>query len=71
MQSLGSSQRKALRVVRMSASTYLYRPVARDAIGLKLRVREITETRLHYGYRRVHVMFRRKGRFNRSMQRSG
>ena len=61
MQRFGSSQRQALRVVRMSASTYLYRSVARDASGLKLRIREITETRVHYGYRRVHVMLRREG----------
>jgi putative transposase len=43
MQRFGSSQRQALRVVQMSASTYLYRSVARDASGLKLRIREITE----------------------------
>lgn len=61
MQRFGSSQRQALRVVRMSASTSLYRSVARDASGLKLRIREITETRVHYGYRRVHVMLRREG----------
>ena len=45
----------------MSASTYLYRSVAGDATALKLRIKEITQTRVHYGYRRVHVMLRREG----------
>jgi len=28
---------------------------------LKMRIKEITDTRVHYGYRRVHVMLRREG----------
>ena len=28
---------------------------------MKLRIKEITQTRVHYGYRRVHVMLRREG----------
>ena len=61
MHSFGSSQRQALRVVRMSASSYLYQSQARDATALRLRIGEITTTRVHYGYRRVHVMLRREG----------
>lgn len=45
----------------MSASTYLYRPVKKDESALKLRIKEITQVRVHYGYRRVHVMLRREG----------
>jgi len=26
-----------------------------------MRIKEITATRVHYGYRRVHVMLRREG----------
>jgi hypothetical protein len=33
----------------MSASTYLYRSVARDATALKMHLKEITEIRVHYG----------------------
>jgi putative transposase len=61
MQRFGASQRQALRIVSMSASLYRYRSVARDASGLKLRIKEITDTRVHYGYRRVHVLLRREG----------
>lgn len=61
MQCFGSSQRQALRVVQMSASSYLYQSRARDATALRLRIGEITRTRVDYGYRRVHVMLRREG----------
>lgn len=61
MQRFGCSQRNALRVVKMSTSTYLYKAVKKDESALKMRIKEITDTRVHYGYRRVHVMLRREG----------
>ena len=61
MQRFGCSERNALRIVRMSASTYRYKPSKRDESALKLRIKEITNTRVHYGYRRVHVLLRREG----------
>src|SRR5262249_39390623 len=57
----GCSTRNALRIVQMSASLYRYRSRRRDASALTLRIKEITQTRVHYGYRRVHVMLRREG----------
>src|ERR1700754_1045679 len=56
MQRFGCSERNALRIVRMSASTYRYTSTKRDESALKLRIKEITNTRVHYGYRRVHVL---------------
>jgi len=35
--------------------------VVKDESALILRMKEITQTRVHYGYRRVHVMLRREG----------
>ena len=35
--------------------------MAADDSALRLRIREITETRVHYGYRRVHILLRREG----------
>jgi transposase InsO family protein len=61
MQRFGCSQRNALRVVQMSASTFLYKPIKKDESVLKLRIKQITQVRVHYGYRRVHVMLRREG----------
>ena len=57
----GCSQRNALRIVGMSCSTYQYKSKRRDETALKLRIKEITDTRVHFGYRRVHVMLRREG----------
>ncbi|MBP2859972.1 transposase [Dickeya oryzae] len=47
--------------MRISRSSFRYRSVAADDSALRLRIREITEPRVHYGYRRVHVMLRREG----------
>jgi putative transposase len=40
---------------------YGYRSRARDARPLVARIKEIAATRVHYGYRRVHVLLRREG----------
>ncbi|MCO4859206.1 IS3 family transposase [Herbaspirillum sp. WGmk3] len=46
---------------KMSRSLYAYQSKARDATPLVMRIKEITATRVHYGYRRVHVMLKREG----------
>lgn len=48
-------------LLRMSRSLYAYRSVARDATALVLRIKEIAAARVHYRYRRVHVMLKREG----------
>lgn len=45
----------------VSRSSFRYRSVAADDSALRLHIREITETRVHYGYRRVHILLRREG----------
>ncbi|WP_423825998.1 IS3 family transposase [Serratia liquefaciens] len=57
----GASERQICFALRLSRSSFRYRSVAADDSALRLRIREITETRIHYGYRRVHVMLRREG----------
>jgi putative transposase len=61
MRRFGCSERNALRIVRMSASSYRYVSCRRDASVLTARIKEITDVRVHYGYRRVHVLLRREG----------
>ena len=61
MQRYGASQRQACAVLRISRSVYGYRSRARDARPLVQRIKEIAATRVHYGYRRVHVLLRREG----------
>jgi putative transposase len=53
--------RKACAAIRLSRVVYLYKSKARDTTALVMRMKEITRTRVHYGYRRVHVMLRREG----------
>ena len=61
MQRFGASMRKACAVIQLSRVVYLYRSVVRSDTALIMRMKEITQTRVHYGYRRVHVMLRREG----------
>ena len=57
----GVSIRRACRVFQVDTSTYHYRPRRRGQAVLEKRIREICETRVRYGYRRVHVLLRREG----------
>jgi putative transposase len=57
----GASQRQVCAVLKMSRSVYNYQSQARDVKPLVSRIKEITATRVHYGYRRVHVLLRREG----------
>ncbi|HCT5581748.1 TPA: IS3 family transposase [Enterobacter kobei] len=57
----GASERQVCFALQVSRSSFRYRSVAADDSALRLRIREITETPIHYGYRRVHVMLRREG----------
>lgn len=55
------SVRKACAVLRVDRSLYTYKSRRGDQAGLKKRIKEITEVRVRYGYRRVHVLLRREG----------
>ena len=45
----------------VDTSTYHYKPCRPEQASLEARIREIAETRVRYGYRRVHVLLRRDG----------
>lgn len=57
----GVSIRRACNVLRFDTSTYHYKSRRPDQAGLERRIREICQTRIRYGYRRVHVLLRREG----------
>lgn len=61
MRCFGAGKTQACAVLRISRSVYGYHSRARDSSPLLLRIKEITATRVHYGYRRVHVLLRREG----------
>lgn len=55
------SVRKACRALQIDRSLYTYKSRRGDQAGLELRIKEICETRVRFGYRRVHVLLRREG----------
>ena len=57
----GVSIRRACRVLEMDTSSYHYRSRRPDQAGLEARIKAICETRVRYGYRRVHVLLQREG----------
>ena len=55
------SIRRACSVLEFDRSTYHYKSRRREQAGLEARIKEICQTRVRYGYRRVHVLLRREG----------
>ena len=55
------SIRRACRLIAFDTSTYHYRSCRPDQATLKARMKEIAETRVRYGCRRVHVLLQREG----------
>lgn len=55
------SIRRACATFRIDTSLYYYKSKRGEQADLKARIREIAQTRVRYGYRRVHVLLRREG----------
>ena len=55
------SIRRACRVLLVDTSSYHYKSRRRGQADLEKRIKEIAETRMRYGYRRVHVVLLREG----------
>jgi putative transposase len=55
------SERRACRVSRWARSSHRYRSVTEPRTALQLRIREIAQTRVRYGYRRIQVVLNREG----------
>ena len=56
-----TSRRRACRLVRLHRSNAYYRSVKDPRLDLRGRMREIAQTRVRFGYRRLHVLLRREG----------
>lgn len=55
------SIRTACGALQFDRSTFHYKFRRADQAPVERRIREICETRVRYGYRRVHVLLRREG----------
>ena len=55
------SIRRACSTLRIDQALYVYKSKRGGQADLKQRIKEICETRVRYGYRRVHVLLRRDG----------
>jgi putative transposase len=55
------SQRRACRVLQFDPTSYRYKSRRLAQATLEAKIKEICQTRVRYGYRRVHVLLRREG----------
>ncbi len=55
------SERRACRVARIAVSTFRYESRQEPRTALRLRIREIAQTRVRYGYRKIRVRLNREG----------
>jgi putative transposase len=55
------SIRRACSTLRIDRALYVYKSKRGDQAALKSLIKDICETRVRYGYRRVHVLLQRDG----------
>ena len=55
------SERRACRVARVPVSTFRYVSMREPRTALRVRIREIAQTRVRYGYRKIRVLLNREG----------
>jgi len=59
--SYGVAERRACRVLRVPRATYRYRSCLDPRTELRMRIREIAQARVRYGYRKIRVLLNREG----------
>jgi putative transposase len=55
------SERRACGVARMNRATFRYRSHRDPRTELRMRIREIAQVRVRYGYRKIRVLLKREG----------
>jgi transposase InsO family protein len=55
------SERRGCRVLLFYRSSHRYEAAREDHAVLRLRIREIAEARVRYGYYRIYILLRREG----------
>jgi putative transposase len=56
-----TSERCCCRVLNLHRGLYRRKPMRDDQAYLRMRIKEIAQVRVRYGYRRIHVLLRREG----------
>jgi len=56
-----ASERHACRVMRINRGTFRYQSCRNEWVELRARIREIAQSRVRYGYRKILVVLRREG----------
>ena len=59
--SYGASERRACRVLCVTRGKYRYRSCCDPRTELRMRIREIAQARVRYGYRKIRVLVNREG----------
>lgn len=54
-------ERRSCRVLRVPRATYRYRSCLDPRTELRMRIREIAQARVRYGYRKIRVLLNREG----------
>ena len=57
----GSSERRVCQVLTFGRSTCRYESVAAEQAALRMRLKDLAQARVSYGYRRLHILLRREG----------
>ena len=55
------SQRRACRILQLDPTSYRYKSRRPAQAVLEAKIKDICQTRVRYGYRRVHVLLQREG----------
>ena len=54
------SERRACEVLTLPKASHRYRSVADEQAALRMRIRDLAQARVSYGYRRLHVLLQRE-----------
>ncbi|KQO56363.1 hypothetical protein ASF32_23810 [Methylobacterium sp. Leaf91] len=57
----GISERRACLATSFGCSSQHYRKRSDPQVALRMRLKELAAARVRYGYRRLHILLRRKG----------
>lgn len=55
------SERRACHVVQIQRNSYRYQSTRDPQVALRMRLKELAETRVRYGYRRLTILLNREG----------